>query len=97
MDLKKSPYQVETIHGIRFYFSSRKRYERYCDMVSGYCQSEAEKLSSRYKIYIDFGILHEISLYLQIEKYGFYMEYKGEAFTCQTQVLLNGEKLTRLS
>lgn len=97
MDLKRSPHKIQSKNGILFYFSSKKRCSKFCDMIADFCRDEAHKMSNRYKIYIDFTILYEIMLYMQIEKYGFYIEYKGDAFTCPTQVKLDGEKLTKLS
>lgn len=93
-DLKESVYTFQ-YDRLTFYFSSKYYLEKFKSSYVSYLKQETLKLSSKYKccIYGDEMIL--LSLYKNIEKRGFRVEYKGKSIDeiCYIDAVLNTSEI----
>lgn len=93
-DLSESDFTF-SYDRLTFYFSSKYYLEKFKSMYVDYIKQETLKLSSKYKccIYGDEMIL--LSLYKNIEKRGFRVEYKGKSIDdmCYIDAILNTDSL----
>ena len=93
-DLNESDFTF-SYDRLTFYFSSRYYLNKFKSMYVNYIKQETLKLSSRYKciVYGDEMIL--LSLYKNIEKRGFRVEYKGKSIDerCFIDAVINVDEM----
>ena len=93
-DLNESVYTFQ-YDRLTFYFSSNYYLEKFKSSYISYLKQETLKLSSKYKccVYGDEMIL--LSLYKNIEKRGFRVEYKGKSIDeiCYIDAVLNTDEI----
>lgn len=93
-DLSESVYSF-SYDKLTFYFSSKYYLNKFKNEYVNYLRQETLKLSSKYKccVYGDEMIL--ISLYKNIEKRGFRVEYKGKSIDeiCYVDAILNCDEI----
>lgn len=95
--LDETPYYFEC-ENITYYFSSMLHFLKFRKLYISNRNEIFEKLSNRYKIYYKNNRLADIYLYVKIESRGFrIIDNKGVEYNWPTQVLLNGENLTKLN
>lgn len=99
-DLNESPHRMEVPYEgqtLVYVFSSdlykRKFYERFIDNRL----EVGESLSRRFGFKINHDLLCDLRLYSSIEKRGFLVLKDEVKFVCQEDIILDGEKLMKLS
>lgn len=97
-NLEISPYCFY-IEYITFYFSSKLHMKKFLDRFEDYCKCFRETFHQRTKIHYDNYQLIALLLYEKIETRGFYIEMKGEKYTCPNSLKFVGnlEKKTSLN
>lgn len=99
-DLTISPHKLEVPYGdeiLTYVFSSalyrRNFYERFLDNR----EQIGASLSKRFGFEIQNDLLCDLKLYTTIEKRGFLILKDEVNFTCQENIILDGQKLTMRS
>lgn len=92
-----SPYYC-TIDGISYYFSANSRLNRFLARYKENRILLSNKLSIRYKCYIQLNLLADIDLYMRVETKGFYIvDNMGREYKWPSQIMLNGVKMMKLN
>ena len=88
-DLPISPYTT-TAGGIKFFFSSANHLDKFIEKAVEHRDKINISLYERFKMPMDMKRLSDLVLYRKIETRGFYIEYKGEGYTCLDNLTLSG-------
>lgn len=87
-----------TIDGISYYFSTNSRLNRFLARYKENRILLSNKLSIRYKCYIQLNLLADIDLYMRVETKGFYIvDNMGREYKWPSQIMLNGVKMMKLN
>lgn len=91
-----TPYYFE-IDGVTYYFSTFLHMTKFKRLYISNRKDISEKLSNRYRIYIQCNVLADINLYIKVETRGFkIVDRNGVEYICPSQILLNGVRLMKL-
>lgn len=95
-NMDETPYILE-IDGVTYYFSTFLHMAKFKRLYISNRNDISEKLSNRYRIYIQCNVLADINLYIKTETRGFkIVDRNGVEYICPSQVLLNGARLMKL-
>lgn len=93
-DLNESDYTF-SYDKLTFYFSSRCYLEKFKNLYVNYIKQETLKLSSKYKCIVYGNEMILLSLYKNIEKRGFKVEYNGKVIDkkCFIDAIINVDEM----
>ena len=96
-NLNISPYFCIK-NDVKFVFSSQTHLNKFKENIYKNRDNMRESLSRRYGISSNINLLADIVLYKKIETRGFLIISEGVSYTCQKQIILDGQlKVGRLS
>lgn len=91
-----SPYIYEC-NGIVYVFSSQLHKEKFKKRKGNHRKQMVTRLFSIFHIHMDATTASDILLYQKTETRGFLIRQGGDIFTCPQEILLDGEKLIKIS
>lgn len=95
-NMDETPYILEN-DGVTYYFSTFLHLTKYKRLYNENRKLVSERLSARYRVYIQCNLLADINLYIKVETRGFkIVDRNGVEYICPSQVLLNGARLMKL-
>lgn len=95
-NMDETPYILE-IDGVTYYFSTFLHLTKYKRLYNENRKLVSERLSTRYRVYIQCNLLADINLYIKVETRGFkIVDRNGVEYICPSQILLNGARLMKL-
>ena len=81
-----TPYHIE-LNEIDFSFSSELHVKKFIDKMDNEIDIMNYGIFKKYGVKCDFKILALLKLYVQIEKRGFLIKYKGVLYKCKEDLL----------
>lgn len=91
-----SPYIYEC-DGVVYVFSSQLHKEKFKKRKDSHRKQSHVRMFSIFHLHVDTNIASDILLYQKTETRGFLIKQGGEIFTCPQEILLDGEKLTKIN
>lgn len=96
-NLSISPHRVSQLYGaekITFVFSSDLYKRKFLEREDTNRKQINESLSKRFGINAEFDLLADLKLYTTVEKRGFLLFINEVEVKCQSEITLNGERVT---
>lgn len=96
-NLYKTPYTLERVYEgqtIKYHFSSELYREKFESRTEENRYNLDFSLLNRFGFVINSGLIADLRLYSSIEKRGYLISVNGEYVECQSNITLDGLKMT---